>query len=82
MHSSRIGLAASTSIARPATSGPAVSGKSVGSLEIRWFGHTDAVRSNQNVDSAVSARPLSGISSPSTTSNTEMRSEATTSMRS
>ena len=60
----------------------AVSGKSVGSLETRWFGHADAVRSNQNVDSAVSARPLSGISSPSTTSNTEMRSEATTSMRS
>ena len=76
------GWVARTSIARPATSDPAVSGKSVGSEEIRWLGARPAVSSNQNVDSAVSARPLSGTRSSSTTSNTEMRSDATISMRS
>ena len=69
-------------MARPATSDPAVSGKSVGSADTRWFATMDAVASNQNVDSAVSTRPLSGIRSSSTTSKTEMRSDATTSIRS
>ena len=41
-----------------------------------------AVCSNQNCDTPVSTRPLSGISSGSTTSNTETRSLATISKRS
>jgi hypothetical protein len=82
MHSSRTGRVARTSIARPAISGPAVSGRSVGSDDTTWFGHRCAVCSNQNVDRPVSTRPLSGISSGSTTSNTEIRSDATMSMRS
>jgi hypothetical protein len=41
-----------------------------------------AVRANQNADSPVSTRPLSGIGVGSTTSNVEMRSEATSSSRS
>ena len=82
MHSSRTGCVARTSMARPATSDPAVSGKSVGSEEIRWLGARSAVDSNQNVEIAVSARPLSGTRSPRTTSNTEIRSDATINMRS
>src|ERR687891_2385376 len=82
MHSSRTGRVACTSIARPATSDPAVSGKSVGSDEMRWLGARSAVCSNQNVDNAVRTRPLSGTRSSSTTSNTEMRSDATIRMRS
>ena len=82
MHSSRTGSCGAHEH-RPARDfGPAVSGKSVGSDDTRWFGTRSAVCSNQNVDSAVRTRPLSGISSGSTTSNTEMRSDATMSMRS
>src|SRR3954454_21403491 len=40
------------------------------------------VRANQNADSPVSTRPLSGISVGSTTSNVEIRSLATSSSRS
>ena len=82
MHSRRTGCIARTSIARPAISGPAVSGRSVGSADTTWLGQMWAVCANQNVDSPVSTRPLSGISSGSTTSNTEMRSDATMSIRS
>jgi hypothetical protein len=82
MHSSRTGRVVRQSIARPDTSAPAVSGKSVGSDEMRWLGTRSAVRSNQKVDRPVSTRPLSGMRSSSTTSNTEIRSDATMSMRS
>jgi hypothetical protein len=76
-----MGCVARTSIARPATA-PAVSGKSVGSHEIAWFGTMPAVRSNHHHDNAVSTRPLSGMSSGSTTSYTDTRSDATISNRS
>jgi hypothetical protein len=46
------------------------------------LGATAAVSSNQKADSAVRARPLSGMSSARTTSNTEIRSDATMSIRS
>src|SRR5438034_8709380 len=48
----------------------------------RWFGTIELVRANQNADSPVSTRPLSGISVGSTTSKVEMRSLATSSSRS
>src|SRR6478672_11134728 len=48
----------------------------------RWFGTIDFVRANQNADSPVSTRPLSGISVGRTTSKVEIRSLATSSRRS
>src|SRR5438128_9674113 len=67
---------------RPARSGSrrACSGKSRCSVEIRWFGVIRAVCSNQNADSAVSTRPLSGIGVGMITSNALIRSDATISI--
>src|SRR5918996_6460899 len=52
-----------------------------GSVSSRWFGAIPAVSANQNRDSPVSTRPLSGTSVGSTTSNALMRSDATSSNR-
>jgi hypothetical protein len=49
---------------------------------MRWLGTISSVRSNQNFESPVSTRPLSGIGVGRTTSKAEMRSEATISRRS
>src|SRR3954447_1033371 len=73
----------STSMARPASSrSRASSGKSSSCTEIRWLGTTPAVRSNQNLERPVRTRPLSGIGVGMITSNAEIRSDATSSMRS
>src|SRR3954469_1791199 len=48
----------------------------------RWFETSSRVRANQNADSPVRTRPLSGISVGRTTSKVEMRSLATSSSRS
>src|SRR5436190_6131047 len=48
----------------------------------RWFRTIELVRANQNAESPVRTRPLSGISVGSTTSNVEMRSLATSRSRS
>ena len=66
----------STSIPRPRVS----PGTSV--YETRWFGQMCWVRSNQNTDSPVSTRPLSGMGVGCTTSYVEIRSEVTISKRS
>src|SRR5262245_17900123 len=49
--------------------------------ESTWFETISRVRANQNAESPVSTRPLSGISVGSTTSNVEIRSLATSSSR-
>src|SRR3954463_15393339 len=48
----------------------------------RWFGTIELVRANQNAESPVSTRPLSGISVRRTTSKVEIRSLATSKRRS
>ncbi len=63
---------------RPRSSGSCDSpGMSSTRSETRWFGTIEAVCENQNAESPVSTRPLSGIGVGSTTSNAEIRSEAT-----
>src|SRR4051812_36127032 len=71
-------------MARPARSGfpCASSGKSATFTLSMWLRTSPRVRSNQKSESPVSTRPLSGIGVGSTTSNAEMRSEATISRRS
>jgi len=46
-------------------------------MATRWFGTIPRVRANQNAESPVRTRPLSGIGVGRTTSNVEMRSLAT-----
>ena len=58
------------------------SGRVAGSVPSRWSGTRPPVSPNQKRDRPVSTRPLSGIGVGSTTSNAEMRSEATSSSRS
>src|ERR1035437_2809953 len=53
------------------------SGRSAGEVERRWFGTIPAVSANQNRDSPVSTRPLSGMAVGSTTSKADSRSDAT-----
>src|SRR5690348_14841792 len=48
----------------------------------RWLAHRSRDRANQNAESPVRTRPLSGISVGSTTSKVEIRSLATSSSRS
>src|SRR5439155_11693806 len=71
-----------TSIARPARSSVvrAAGGNSSCSIVIRWLGASSAVRSNQNTDSAVSTRPLSGMGVGMMTSKALIRSDATISI--
>ena len=52
-----------------------------GSIDSWWLGTISAVWSNQNRESPVRTRPLSGIGVGMTTSKAEMRSEATRSRR-
>src|SRR5437764_11524656 len=68
-----------TSIARPTRSSVvrAAGGNSSCSIVIRWLGASSAVRSNQNTDSAVSIRPLSGMGVGMITSKALIRSDAT-----
>src|SRR3954469_6460630 len=47
------------------------------SVDTRWLATTGASSSNQNALMAVRIRPLSGMGSAITTSNAEMRSDAT-----
>ena len=61
----------------PADLARASRGSRSGRTRSRDSARCSAVWSNQNCDRPVSTRPLSGISSGSTTSNTEMRSLAT-----
>ena len=49
---------------------------------MRWLGTISSVRPNQNCERPVSTRPLSGMGVGRTTSNAEMRSDATISSRS
>ena len=55
---------------------------SASDLAVRWFGSSAAVRANQDRDRSVSTLPLPGMGSGRTTSNAEMRSDATNSSRS
>src|SRR5260221_4770229 len=57
-------------------------GRTAGSVAIRWLGTIEAVRSNQNRERAVRTRPFSGIPGGRTTSNALRRSLATRSNRS
>ena len=50
-----------------------------GNWSTTWLGSTPASSSNQNAEMAVSARPFSGTVSPSTTSKTLRRLDATNS---
>jgi hypothetical protein len=82
MHSIRSGSVRHTSIPRPSASGRAAAGRSSGRTLMQWCGTRSATRSKKNAERAVRIRPLSGIASGNTTSNTEMRSVATMSRRS
>src|SRR5262245_2101493 len=66
---------------RRASLGP-MAAASPGSVPSRWFGTMSAGSANQNRDSPVSTRPLSGIAVGRTTSNADSRSDATRSSRS